>query len=75
MDLVSGLEILGAAVGGLVLTLGGLALEILAFQRLLGGDITLGMWMVVMGAIVLFLGLKILDSKPLDPQRFRDRAS
>jgi len=50
------LELLGSAIGAAVLSVAGIAIENAAIQTLLGGQLGVGAWEVVVGALALFAG-------------------
>ena len=47
------------------LTLAGLFAENLGFQNLSGGQTTIGLWMVAVGIVAIYAGLKIAREKVL----------
>lgn len=63
MNLASGIEVAAGLIGGLVLALGGLVLEVFAIQRMLAGELIVGAWLVIFGAIVLYAGLSLIGRR------------
>lgn len=58
--LVEGLPILAYAVGAVALTTIGFLTERTGLEHLLSGDLTLGIWMTVVGAVFLYAGIVLL---------------
>lgn len=69
MGWTSLLEVALAVGGGIVLTLGGMALEVLAAQQVMAGSVLTGGWLVALGAIVLVAGVTLLRGNGLDALR------
>ncbi len=69
MEAVPALEMVIAAIGGIALTIGGLAIELFAVSQLLIGEFIIGGWLVAVGAIALLGGARLLDEGLLKAYR------
>lgn len=71
MEWFPAVEMLLTAIVGVLLTIGGLAIEFLAVNQLIVGEFITGGWMVAVGAIALIGGLRLLDQGVLSFVRER----
>ena len=55
-------------VGTVVLTYLGIEAELLAAADLAGGELAVGAWLLVMGAVALFFGLELIGRRRLLPR-------
>lgn len=69
MESIAVIELVGALVVGTALTLGGLALEVLAAQQITAGGLIVGGWMVALGAIVAVAGITLIRGRVLPAVR------
>jgi Ni,Fe-hydrogenase I cytochrome b subunit len=53
------LELLAYSIGSLVLSGAGFYIETTAYNTLIGGETTLGLWLGFVGAIALYAGLRL----------------
>ncbi len=58
-------ELAIAAVIGAILTLAGIALEVIAAEQLSAGAVIEGAWFVAMGAIIAYAGIVLLRGRVL----------
>ncbi|MFW6448028.1 MAG: hypothetical protein ACOC0X_00645 [Halobacteriota archaeon] len=63
MELTAVVEVVGATVIGLALTLGGLALEFIAAQQISTGTVIEGAWLVALGGVVTLAGVSLLRGR------------